>query len=114
MASALRSLWLFFYVTVRRWLHIAWIRFNRASAQPRWLTPARKPGVRKLLIIGDGFAEGLGDYVTLGTIAGMAPHLATSIRQEAKIKMRWNVLNLGRSGIGIADWLLLQPLYKET
>lgn len=107
-------MWLFFYVTVRRWLHMAWIRFNCASAQPRWLTSARKPQSRKLLIVGDGFAEGLGDYVVLGQIPGMAPHLQASIRQDAKIKMQWTVLNLGKSGTGTSDWLPSQPLFKDT
>lgn len=114
MVSSLRSLWLFFYVEVRRLLHLAWIRFNCMSAQPRWLTSARKPQSRKLLIIGDGFAEGLGDYVVLGQVPGMATHLQSSIRQDARIKMQWTVLNLGKSGTGTSDWLPSEPLFKQT
>jgi lysophospholipase L1-like esterase len=67
---------------------------------------------RKIVIIGDGFAEGFGDYVTIGQVAGMASSLSSSIAQEAKVKMTWKVLNLGRSGTGTADWLPSGDLFK--
>jgi lysophospholipase L1-like esterase len=69
---------------------------------------------RKLAIIGDGFAEGFGDYVTIGSVAGMASSLSSCIRQDALVKMTWKVLNLGKSGTGTSDWIPSGDLFQST
>lgn len=41
--------------------------------------------LHKVVVIGDDFAAGLGDYVTLGGTAGLAAHLPPIVKQSDKV-----------------------------
>lgn len=105
---------MFFYVQTYLFFQLVWIRVNRMLSQPTWLTHARTESFHKIVVIGDGFAEGLGDYVMLGNIAGVTRRLTSLIKRDATVKQQWVVLNWGQSGTTSSDWLPDQPLFKNT
>ncbi|TYZ64915.1 hypothetical protein PybrP1_001138 [[Pythium] brassicae (nom. inval.)] len=63
----------------------------------------------KVVVIGDDFAAGVGDFVTLGKPAGLAQHLAPLIAHNDKVRHRWEIVNAGVPGSTSADWLLNAP-----
>jgi len=101
----LENLWMFFYVQTYLFFQLVWIRVNRMLSQPTWLTHARTESFHKIVVIGkfvarcllvvrvlkccalvgDGFAEGLGDYVMLGNIAGVTRRLTSLIKRDATV-----------------------------
>ncbi|KAI9907364.1 hypothetical protein PsorP6_004301 [Peronosclerospora sorghi] len=78
----------------------------------------------KVLIIGDDFAAGIGDYITLGGAGGgIAEYLKKIIAYNDKknacpelircsliqVRHRWEIINAGVPGSTTADWLLSSP-----
>ncbi|TMW60583.1 hypothetical protein Poli38472_000625 [Pythium oligandrum] len=63
----------------------------------------------KVVIIGDDFAAGLGDYVTMTSSAGLARHLKGVIAGNDKVRHRWEIINAGIPGSFSQDWLLNAP-----
>eukprot|EP00939_MAST-03C_sp_MAST-3C-sp1_P003473 g3473.t1 len=59
----------------------------------------------KIVIFGDGFALGYGDWVTMGSRSGVSGYLADLIKSEARIRKRWKVYNAGSYGSTSTDWL---------
>ena len=84
-------------MVVRRFLHIVWLRFNLFLKQPSFIIHARSATFHKIAVVGDGFAEGVGDRVDAFTAAGVARHLQTLLDKKRSIdyKQRWQVLNWG-------------------
>ena len=83
-------------------VHVVWVRFNR------WIAGSKMPkNCHGVLIIGDELAEGIGDYVTLGQVPGLARHLQAAIRASDKIKRpkRWIVRSAGAAGSTSTSWL---------
>lgn len=69
MFGVLKQVLLLLLVSVRTALHLPWLRFNR------WLHAVCRALLRKsevprrrvrVLLVGDGLAEGVGDWVTVG------------------------------------------------
>jgi hypothetical protein len=83
-------------------LHVMWIRLNRFLAGSK--LPENAHGV---LIIGDSLAEGIGDYITLGQVPGLARHLQQAIRTCPKIRRPkfWVVRSAGVAGSTSTSWL---------
>ena len=96
MSSSQELLWKS-YVVVRFWLHLVWLRFNLFLKQPSFIIHARSATFHKIAVVGDGFAEGVGDRVDAFTAAGVARHLQTLLDKKRSIdyKQRWQVLNWG-------------------
>lgn len=44
--------------------------------------------LHKVVVIGDDFAAGLGDYVTMGSDAGIAAHLKPLVKQSDKARQQ--------------------------
>ncbi|CAM9176291.1 unnamed protein product [Choristocarpus tenellus] len=82
-----------------------WIRLNKfmscGDGQIRPVSEYR----HKVVIIGDGFAEGLGDWVVLGGIAGLVRFLQRKVVEDDSIRSSWEIVNRGRSGSTSVDWL---------
>jgi len=104
---------LFFYVFFAIWtqLRLTWTRFNRSLEE--WLSYSEKrmkPGpqnhkTHKLVIIGDGFAEGLGDWVTLFENAGVAKYLPHYLyADKGRPRLQLVVLNRGVTGSKSEFW----------
>lgn len=72
-------------VTVRLYLHVTWLRLNALSA--RGLSPPSPTTAtrRKIVILGDGHAEGVGDWVTCGRIGGLEARLMARIRGDDRV-----------------------------
>ncbi|CAN0109357.1 unnamed protein product, partial [Heterosigma akashiwo] len=95
----------YIYVAVRRILHITLIRINKWIVQSDRLFLSKQPGFHKILLVGDGFAEGLGDYVTIGTHSGVSHHMIKNIHEDKFVRQRWAILNRGRAGAVTSDWI---------
>jgi len=98
------SLLLFIWIVIRRWLALLWLRLNRSLVQPGRLEAAG-PLRHKLLVIGDGYAEGLGDWVQMGSNAGLVRRLQACVAKEERIRQFWRIASLGRAGSVTGDWL---------
>jgi len=107
-------LWTFLYVEAYVWFQLFWIRVNRMLSQPTWVTRPATDTFHKIVVIGDGFAEGLGDFVVLGSIAGVTRRLRALIKGDVSIKQQWLVLNAGTNGTASCDWVPDAPLFKNT
>lgn len=81
-------------VTLRLLLHLGWLRLNswavRAFVGTRLTSSlGDTPVVRKVLILGDGNAEGVGDWVTMGSTGGVQRRLARLLREEERVREDW-------------------------
>mmetsp|Transcript_36448 Transcript_36448/g.114259 ORF Transcript_36448/g.114259 Transcript_36448/m.114259 type:complete len:270 (-) Transcript_36448:271-1080(-) len=94
----------YLWVLVRRWIALAWVRFNRYLVQPSRLEKAT-PFRHKLIVIGDGYAEGLGDWVQMGSNGGIVRRLQNLAGKDDRIRQYWRVASLGRAGTVTGDWL---------
>eukprot|EP00904_Undaria_pinnatifida_P003377 jgi/Undpi1/1303/HiC_scaffold_11.g04695.m1 len=105
---ALREFWIlvsYFLVALRRALTVAWIRLNKFLSSSDWMVRPVTTYRHKVVLIGDGFAEGLGDWVVMGGMAGVARQLERQAGTDEKVRMFWQIINRGRSGSVSADWL---------
>lgn len=76
-------------VAVRLQLALLWWRLCALLLHllhTRSLKPANQY-FHKLVVIGDDFAAGVGDYVTLGKAAGLAQHLTPLIASSDKVRV---------------------------
>lgn len=72
---------------IRLTLALLWLRFCRFIIYYT-NTYSLKPSSQffhKVVIIGDDFAAGVGDYVTLGSRGGLAEHLTNLVRRSDKV-----------------------------
>ncbi|KAF0694427.1 Aste57867_14724 [Aphanomyces stellatus] len=99
-----QTLGLYIYVTVRTFFAWLWLRYCRWVAQPIRLVPRSNEFVHKIVIIGDGFAAGFGDWVTMDSAGGLAQYIAKEIVNEPKIRHKWKVINRGILNSDSADW----------
>ena len=58
-----------------------------------------------LVVIGDGFAEGFGDFVTGRSSAGISYHLQNKADRDKRLRTTWVVQNRGHFATTIADWM---------
>ncbi|KAI8618528.1 SGNH hydrolase-type esterase domain-containing protein [Chytriomyces sp. MP71] len=87
------------YIVAVQWLN------QRFFSDMPYVTSRYGKFVHKLVIIGDDFAYGCGDTQRVASMPGLAKHLASRMRKEAKVKHAWEVFNLGVIGSTSADWL---------
>ena len=87
MSSSQELLWKS-YVVVRFWLHLVWLRFNLFLKQPSFIIHARSATFHKIAVVGDGFAEGVGDRVDAFTAAGVARHLQALLDKKRSIDLQ--------------------------
>ena len=82
----------------------------------RWLIKVKKSGLQqhKIVIVGDDIAAGVGDYVPLGTAAGIAGYLEHYIRRDPKIRQNWQIVNRGKTGTGSYDWMPGGDLFQSV
>lgn len=66
-------------VTVRLYSHLAWLRLNKSIAQCLQRSARFQHSV---LVVGDGFAEGVGDWVVCGARGGLAGRLQRVINKS--------------------------------
>jgi hypothetical protein len=76
---------MYFYVQFYMWFQLFWIRLNKLVAQPTFVTRAATETFHKVVVIGDGFAEGLGDYVMFGSVAGVTRMLRSYINGDPMV-----------------------------
>ncbi|KAG6610045.1 uncharacterized protein IUM83_00465 [Phytophthora cinnamomi] len=89
------------------WWHIC--HFLAHNLHVRGLKPASQ-FFHKVVIIGDDFAAGVGDYITVGSAGGgIAPYLQKIVSQDDKVRHTWAIINAGVPGSTTADWLLSSP-----
>ncbi|CAM9792487.1 unnamed protein product [Chrysoparadoxa australica] len=100
MTSGFSLVLTYLLVAVRRILTVAWIRFNKFLTTP----PAASKSLAKVAVIGDGYAEGLGDWVVMGAQAGPARFIDQLIRESSNVRTPWEIVNRGRAGTVSKDW----------
>lgn len=79
-------------VTARLMPHVVWIRANAAVARLlRGVRPVSRVGDsgglrRKVLVVGDGNVEGVGDWVIMGQVGGLERRLEAAIAQCERVR----------------------------
>ena len=104
-----QTVFLYLVYTLRTWLQLQWIRFNNLFVRPKPSTAQ----LHKVVVIGDGMAEGVGDTVPFGRSAGVAGYLQTMLGMDKGIRQRWQVIGRGVAGTGSADWLPGSKLFQR-
>lgn len=89
------------------WWHIC--HFFAYNLHVRGLKPSSQY-FHKVVIIGDDFAAGIGDHITVGSSGGgIAEYLKKIVAHEDKVRHNWAIINAGVPGSTTADWLLSSP-----
>jgi len=97
-----------------RIVHLWWIRLCVSLMQPFWYHRKTGKTYHKIVVIGDGIAEGVGDYVVMGNNSGVARRLQDLLQVDARVRHQWNVLNFGRAGTTSEDWLPDGTRFQST
>jgi lysophospholipase L1-like esterase len=106
------SLWQL-YVRVRIFFHYYWLKLIKGLVA--WSTGApylEDKFVRKIVVIGDGFAEGFGDRVTfIWGAPGISGRLESHINEDdmRSTKQTWIGINRGQYKSTSDDWLPNKP-----
>ncbi|OQS01666.1 hypothetical protein ACHHYP_00421 [Achlya hypogyna] len=100
----MQAILLYIYVTVRSYLAWFWLRLCRWVQQPARAILPTSEYRHKIVIIGDGFAAGYGDYITFDSPGGLAKYLRAAMSQDAKIRHNWQVLNCGIVDTDSSQW----------
>lgn len=107
--SAFAALCQYLFFTATKHWTVFWLRLNRFLVAPGYLQRAATPTAHKVVMVGDGFAEGLGDWVTFCTNAGLARRLANAVKSDSfgvrQIRHRWWYLNRGATSSTSAEWV---------
>jgi hypothetical protein len=96
---------------IRVYLSMLWFYFVRVVIGNWRVIPHRRytkhnqSEPKKVLIIGDDFAEGYGDYVQCMTIPGIAEKLASFCESEPRLHQTWHIINGGIAQTTSDDWL---------
>ncbi|CAM9567661.1 unnamed protein product [Ectocarpus sp. 12 AP-2014] len=109
---ATREFWLltsYLLVALRRALTVTWIRINKFLMKPDWVIRPVADFRHKVVLIGDGFAEGVGDWVVMGGTAGVTRMLEKEAGSDEKVRTCWHIINRGRAGSLSSDWLPSDP-----
>ncbi|DAZ94267.1 TPA: hypothetical protein N0F65_011899, partial [Lagenidium giganteum] len=94
------------YVAVRLWLALVWWQLCRwifDLVSVKTLRPTTDM-FHKVVVIGDDFGAGIGDYLTFGSAGGIAEYLKTFIKRSEKVRQSWAVVNAAVPGTVAADW----------
>lgn len=101
----LYALCLYIYVHCRAFFSLLWIRFCRWLGEPKRLIEKTSEYKHKIVIVGDGFAEGFGDaFVYFGHSGGISHYIKPLVAKEDKIKHQWQILNCGLTNSTSAQW----------
>ena len=115
------SFFLSSYIRIRLCLSVVWIKLSRIQSQPNFslktqLQTANKyknnyvPKFHKAVIIGDGFAMGIGGIIPGSTgCAGIAPFLESLAVLDPSIRRPWKIINRGDLFSLTSDWLPSEP-----
>eukprot|EP00941_MAST-03F_sp_MAST-3F-sp1_P002276 g2276.t1 len=88
---------------IRVFLHQVWLSCNFFLTQA--FVPKSTDLRHKIVVIGDGFAQGFGDSSYFGGKSGIAQYLESFLRKESRVRQKWIVLNCGQRGARTSDWL---------
>ncbi|KAL3673592.1 hypothetical protein V7S43_001295 [Phytophthora oleae] len=88
------------------WWHIC--HFLAYHLHVRGLKPTSQ-FLHKVVVIGDDFAAGIGDYITIGSGGGIAEYLEKIVAFDDKVRHNWAIINAGVPGSTTADWLMTSP-----
>ncbi|KAF0743086.1 hypothetical protein LEN26_010391 [Aphanomyces euteiches] len=101
----MKAVVLYIYVAIRTFFAWIWLRLCRWCAQPLRLILPSNEFRHKIVIIGDGFAAGFGDWVTMDSPGGLARYIANEIAQEeSKVRHKWQVINRGILDTDSSQW----------
>ncbi|ETI37698.1 hypothetical protein F441_16248 [Phytophthora nicotianae CJ01A1] len=99
-------------VALRAFLALVWwhiCHFLAYNLHVRGLKPSSQ-FFHKVVIIGDDFAAGIGDYITIGGAGGgIAQYLKKIVAYDDKVRHNWAIINAGVPGSTTADWLMSSP-----
>ncbi|KAI9190043.1 hypothetical protein H9P43_001476 [Blastocladiella emersonii ATCC 22665] len=88
---------------LRLLLHVHWINFLSSLANPWNYT--EKKFFHHIVVAGDDFALGYGDWVIPGSKAGVAQRIVNQLPKLKVLRHQWRTINCGRHGTVSADWL---------
>lgn len=64
---------------IRFYSHLLWIKLNKYISTNNYIKS------NKIIIIGDGFAEGFGDYITFGSKVGISKYIENEIEKDVLV-----------------------------
>jgi len=91
---------------VRTHVHLLWIRVHNFLGPYFDFAFTRvSRSDHKIVVVGDGFAQGFGDWVVMGSKPGVCGRLEDIIRKNARVRKKWRVYSRGKYMTTSADWL---------
>eukprot|EP00736_Rhodelphis_marinus_P005241 Rmarinus@m.3067 len=85
-------------------LSLWWGRFCHWITKFMYIIPKSDDRIHKVAFIGDGIAEGVGDYWTIGSLSGIAGRVAKHLASKKEMRQRWYFGNCGFYGSRTEDW----------
>eukprot|EP01135_Chromosphaera_perkinsii_P001070 Nk52_evm20s158 gene=Nk52_evmTU20s158 len=98
----------FFYYQIRSFFALYWLRLCT------WINYSAPMGKasdtnRKIVVFGDGYAEGFGDWNVVGHNPGVCGHVENEIIQAANLRQKWQVRACGSLHSASVDWIPNSP-----
>lgn len=100
-------------VTLRLVFHLLWIRLNNLLARYLYAEQREESCHHTITVIGDGFVEGVGDWVTCFKQAGIAARLQRLIQQNQNVCTLFNRFTCFLKGNFAVTSLSIEPLVKS-
>eukprot|EP01134_Creolimax_fragrantissima_P004823 CFRG4823T1 len=112
MLAEIVAMLITYFIQLKVTLKIWWIRVNKSSAP----IPKSTSQLHKIIVAGDGFAEGYGDWVTFGHEAGIVTYMHPMIVHKKSIRSKWILYNRGQYATHTDDWLpsIQNGLFSQT
>jgi len=113
MFRKILSFFYFLYVSIRTITDSWSLRFAKWIMQYRPFVLS--PDAFKVLVIGDDFAEGFGDYIPLFTNSGVCQYLAslTGAEYGSRVRREWGFINEGVTGSTSGEWVPGSKYYQR-
>jgi len=89
-------------ITLRLYLGIPWLYLNKLLAMP--LKVLQKRPLHSVFVVGDGFAEGVGDWTIIGSASGLENHLDAAMERTAGVRHPWIPRSMGQWRTSSRDW----------
>jgi hypothetical protein len=89
-------------LTVRLYIAVPWLYLNQWLSQ--MLQAFTVKPMHHVLVVGDGLAEGVGDWTTAFMASGLSKHLSSALSRATSVRHRWGVASFGYWQATSGEW----------